>query len=336
MKFGIYPGGRVGTLCSRPPDPVATSDLVEMLADGRPFVIREYVHFFGDATAPEVVTSLGADKELAQLTMPDEWYVQGRRELDLVVSYLPQVADVPGWLAFLDTVIERYGHLTRFLQVTLEPNFPVPLIDGSAPGVVEALTLGLPYARSALDRRGLHDVRVGFSVAEPAEWLGGDDEFWRRLSALPYQDFAAHVDYVGLGLYPDAFSPVAPRGTPGDTASLTMHALHHLRSRSLPRAHIPPGVPIHIAENGSPSGAPRTESAQCDSLSDMLGAILAAAESLNIAQYELFGLRDADSDSTQPTGTLGIVTDTYRPKPALAVYRDVIRAAGRRSAARHA
>lgn len=77
------------------------------------------------------------------------------------------------------------------------------------------------------------------------------------------------------------------------------------------------------------------EAAWIRKLSDMLGAILACAESLNIAQYELFSLRDADSDSGQPTGTLGIVTDTYWPKPALAVYRDVVRAAGERFAIGH-
>ncbi|WP_433343837.1 hypothetical protein [Micromonospora sp. CA-111912] len=329
MKFGIYPGGRAGAVCSYPPDPTAIRALVDDLAGGQPFVVREYVHFFGDDTPPDVVASLGADHDLAHLTMPDEWYVEGGRELDLVVSYLPQTADIPGWLAFLDTVIDRYGHLARCLQVTLEPNFPIPLIDGSAPGVLQALTLGVPHARAALDRRCRQDVRVGFSVAEPAEWLGGDDAFWAYLSALPRRDFADHVDYVGLGLYPDAFSPVAPRGRPGDVASLTGHALDHLRNHSLPRASIPPGVPIHVVENGSPSGAPRTEQGQCDSLSDMLGVILARREALNITQYEMFSLRDADSGSDQPTGTLGIVTDTYRPKPALASYRDVVHGAGR-------
>ncbi|WP_409492107.1 hypothetical protein [Amycolatopsis sp. cmx-11-12] len=325
MKFGIYPGGRAGTVCSHPPDPVAIGALVDDLAGDQPFVIREYVHFFGDKTPPDVVTSLGADHELAHLSMPDDWYVERGHELDLVVSYLPQVADIPGWLVFLDTVIDRYGHLTRYLQVTLEPNFPIPLIDGSAPGVLEALTLGIPHARATLNRRGHQKVQIGFSVAEPPEWLGGDDGFWQYLSAIPSQDFAAHFDYIGLGLYPDAFSPVAPRGTPGDVASLTTHALHHLRDHSLPRAHISPGVPIHIVENGTPSGAPRSEQAQCDSLSDMLGAIFACRESLNITHYELFSLRDADSASTQPTGTLGITTDTYRPKAALALYRDLVR-----------
>ncbi len=103
MKFGIYPGGRAGTVCSHPPDPAAIRDLIDGLAGGRPFVVREYVHFFGAATPPEAVASLGADHELAHLTMPDEWYVEKGRELDLVVSYIPRVGDIPGWLAFLDT-----------------------------------------------------------------------------------------------------------------------------------------------------------------------------------------------------------------------------------------
>ena len=67
----------------------------------------------------------------------------------------------------------------------------------------------------------------------------------------------------------------------------------------------------------------------------MLGVILTEQESLNITHYELFSLRDADSSSTEPTGTLGIVTDTYRPKPALAVYRDIVRSAGQPPATPH-
>ncbi|ROO84396.1 hypothetical protein EDD29_1919 [Actinocorallia herbida] len=326
MRFGIYPGGRAGTVCARPQDPAAIGPLVEDLAGDRPFAVREYVHFFGAGPVPEAARALGAEHDLVRLTMPDAWYREGGRELDLVVSYLPPAADVAGWLAFLDAVIDRYGHLARCLQVTLEPNFPIPHIDGSSPGVLEALTRGVPHARAALDRGGLHDVRVGFSVAEPAEWLGGDDAFWAHLAGLPARAFADHVDYVGLGLYPDAFSPVAPRGEPGDVASLTEHALRHLRGHSLARAGIPDTTPIHVAENGSPSGAPRTEQAQHDALADMLAAVLALAGPLNITRYELFSLRDADSSSDQPTGTLGLVTDTYRPKPAYDLYRTTVRA----------
>ncbi|MEV0675562.1 hypothetical protein AB0I60_03470 [Actinosynnema sp. NPDC050436] len=327
MKFGIHPGGRAGTTCSHPADPAAIRELVDRLAGGRPFVVREYVHHFGQPHRPDLAASLGAGHELDHLTMPDEWYAEAGRELDLVVSYLPAAPDLAGWLDYLDAVVDRYGHLVRFLQVTLEPNFPIPLIDGSSPGVLDALVHGLPHAARAVRRRGL-DTEVGFSVAEPAEWLGGDDAFWEHLNSVPRNDFSAYVDYVGLGLYPDAFSPAAPRGTPGDVESLTEHALRHLRERSLPRAHITPDVPIHVAESGSPSGAPRDEEAQCRSLTDMIGAVLGLRGELNIAQYELFGLRDADSTTSEPVGSLGLVTDTYEPKPAFDLYRDLVQAAG--------
>ncbi|MFI9814974.1 glycoside hydrolase 5 family protein [Saccharothrix variisporea] len=316
MKFGIYPGGRAGVVCSHPADPRAIDRLVTELAQGQPFVIREYVHFFGRGGEERAeVEALGAGREFEQLTMPDDWYVTGDHELDLVVSYLPAEEDVEGWLEFLDTVIDRYGHLARYLQVTLEPNFPIPLIDGSSPGVLDALTAGLPHAKRALAERGITTTEVGFSVAEPAEWLGGDDAFWEHLAR--HQDLAAHVDYVGLGLYPDAFSPVPPEAV----APLTEHALTHLRRRC---TEVGLHVPIHIAENGSPSGRPRTEEAQAASLATMLNTILANADRLDITHCELFSLRDADSGSSEAVGTLGLVTDTYEPKPAFATYKDVI------------
>lgn len=318
MKFGIYPGGRAGVVSSRPPDRAAIDRLVAELAQGRPFVVREYVHFFGRGSAARgraEVEALGAGRALERLTMPDDWYVDHQRELDLVVSYLPVEADVEGWLEFLDAVIERYGHLTRYLQVTLEPNFPIPLIDGSSPGVLDALAQGIPHARKTLAAKGLADTEVGFSVAEPAEWLGGDDAFWDHLSRQ--EDFAQHVDYVGLGLYPDAFSPVPPEAV----APLTEHALVHLRHRC---AEVGLDVPIHIAENGSPSGQGRSEEGQKDSLTTMLTTVLDHAERLDITHYELFSLRDADSSSSEPVGTLGLVTDTYERKPAFAAYQDVI------------
>jgi hypothetical protein len=224
-----------------------------------------------------------------------------------VLSYLPPVADLDGWLAFIDRALDRYGHLVRHLQVTLEANFPIPRIDGSSPGVLAALIQGLPYARARV-RDG---VQVGFSLAEPAEWLGGDDQFWKDLTSFPYAAFAAHVDYVGLGLYPDGFSPH------GDVHAATRYAVSHLRAR-LPEAHFPPDLPIHIAEAGSPSGAHRTPAGQISSLIALIDASAAAGA----AQFELFALSDADSDS--PLGTFGLCTGDYVRKPAYDTYRSRI------------
>jgi hypothetical protein len=312
MKFGIYVGSRAGATCARPADPLRIGPLVDELSGGRPFVIREYVRWCGANTALE--QEIDASHDLEHLTMPDAWYTTGGRELDLVLSYLPPVADLDGWLAFIDRALDRYGHLVRYLQVTLEANFPIPRIDGSSPGVIAALTQGLPRAR----RRIRDDVQVGFSLAEPAEWLGGDDQFWKDLSALPYAAFAAHVDYVGLGLYPDGFSPH------DDVHAATVHAMNHLRGR-LTQTGFPPDLPLHIAEAGSPSGAHRTPAGQVSSLA----ALIDAAATAGAAQFELFALSDADSGSDSPLGTFGICTDDYLRKPAYETYRSRIETGGR-------
>ncbi|MBM2623832.1 hypothetical protein JIG36_50920 [Actinoplanes sp. LDG1-06] len=308
MKFGIYTGSRAGDTCAGPADPARIAPLVDELSDGRPFVIREYVRWCGGNT--DLEREIGATGDLDHLTMPDDWYVTGGRELDLVLSYLPPVADLDGWLAFIDRALDRYGHLIRYLQVTLEANFPIPHIDGSSPGVIAALTRGLPHARGRV-RDG---VQVGFSLAEPAEWLGGDDDFWKNLNAFPYADFAAHVDYVGLGLYPDGFSPH------DNVYGATVHAVDHLRRR-LAEAHFPAGRPIHIAEAGSPSGAHRTIDGQVSSLTALIDASAAAGAT----QFELFALSDADSASDSPLGTFGLCTGDYVPKPAYETYRSRIR-----------
>ncbi|GGN51412.1 hypothetical protein FHR83_009289 [Actinoplanes campanulatus] len=61
----------------------------------------------------------------------------------------------------------------------------------------------------------------------------------------------------------------------------------------------------------------------------MIHTILDQRTTANITVYELFGLRDADSDSTEPLGSLGLVTDTYHRKAAFDTYRDVIHRCGR-------
>ncbi|MGN6032106.1 MAG: hypothetical protein ACTHQE_10630 [Thermomicrobiales bacterium] len=316
FTFGIYAASQVGTWSGSPDDRHAIDQLVSELQGTTPFIVREYLHFRG-ASRPD-------DGVLPPLTMPDTWYVENERQLDLVLSYLPPEEDIVGWLAFIERAIERYGAITRYLQVTLEPNFPIQNIDGSSPGVLDALRLGVPTARNLLDARSLRNVDVGFSVAEPAEWLGGDDAFWATIADFPRESFANILDYVGLGLYPDAFSPVAPDGQPGDVRSLTSHALEHLRTVSLARAGIPASVPIRIVESGSPSSGNRTEDHQARSIEAIVDTVLSRRDDFNVRSFVLLGLRDADSSVDNPFARFGITDDRYRPKPAFHWYRDRI------------
>ncbi|MBL1074604.1 hypothetical protein JK358_09365 [Nocardia sp. 2] len=319
LDFGIYAASQVGRDTGKPDDPAAIDRLVRELQGPGSFIIREYLSYLGDPADPDKSRVLRPEARLHALTMPDPWYTD-RRHLDLVLCYLPETADLPGWLAFIDRVIARYGHLARYLQITLEPNFPIPWIDGISPGVLDALVHGIPHARRTLDAAGYPDVAVGFSVAEPAEWLGGDDPFWTALAAIPPADFATHIDYIGLALYPDAFSPVPAAALP----ARTREAIHHLRETRLPAAHLGREIPIHIFENGTPTTPDRSPADQATRLESMIRTIAARAAEANITVYELFGLRDADSARNEPLTQLAITTDDYTPKPAYTRYRDLI------------
>lgn len=182
---------------------------------------------------------------------------------------------------------------------------------------MDALIRGLPYAKQTAP---LH-FQVGFSVAEPAESLGGDDEFWQTLANVPTAQFADHVDYIGFGLYPDAFSPVSPEAVP----TLTKNAIRRLRLQSLPTGKIPQQTPIHISEFGSPSADGKTTIRQARSTSDMVGTIEYVAEKLNITACDYFGLHDADTADGQVLGTSGLLDDDYAPKDSFEVYRDIVR-----------
>ncbi|MFC4536632.1 hypothetical protein [Sphaerisporangium dianthi] len=320
LTFGVYAASQVAATAGPPDDREAIDRLVAGLHEGRPFVVREYLHFLGTPPDPEKAGVLRPERKMRELTMPDEWYTRSKRRLDLVLCYLPAEPDLDGWLEFIERAIGRYGHIARFLQITLEPNFKLPWIDGSSPGVLSALTTGTLHARRLLDRAGHHAVRLGFSVAEPPEFLGGDEEFWAHLADLPPEEFAIHVDYVGLGLYPDAFSPVPAAALQG----LTEHAIGHLREQCMPRAHFGPGVPIHIAENGTPTGPDRTPDDQAARLEIMIRAVAGAAARHNVTHYELFGLRDADSARPEPAARFGLTTSDHRPKPAYDTYRKLV------------
>lgn len=316
FTFGIYASAAVGPFLGPANDRTAIDRLVSDLQGPAPFIVREYLHFRGDVGS--------SDGELPALTMPDAWYVDYNRHLDLVLSYIPPVEDIAGWLAFIERAIDRYGAFTRFLQITLEPNFPLAGIDGSSPGVLDALREGIAAAKPLLTNRDLHQVELGFSVAEPPEWLGGDDAFWNAVAAFPTDSFASNLDYVGLGLYPDAFSPVAPDGEPGDVRSLTIHALAHLRTVSLAGAGIHTSVPIRVAECGSPTAGLRSPDDQARSIATIVDAVLERRSDLAIRSFVLFGLRDADSTQDNPLARFGICDDRYQPKPAYSRYREAI------------
>ena len=52
--------------------------------------------------------------------------------------------------------------------------------------------------------------------------------------------------------------------------------------------------------------------------------MLEQKDELNIAAYELFSLRDADSSNPDMFHQFGIMTDAYLPKAAYGVFKDLL------------
>ena len=56
----------------------------------------------------------------------------------------------------------------------------------------------------------------------------------------------------------------------------------------------------------------------------MIESVLEQKDELNIAAYELFSLRDADSSNPDMFHQFGIMTDAYLPKAAYGVFKDLL------------
>jgi hypothetical protein len=79
-------------------------------------------------------------------------------------------------------------------------------------------------------------------------------------------------------------------------------------------------VPLHIAENGFPTGPGRTEEMQTAVMKAAVMAVYRARLTYNITGYRWFDLRDADSSSSSFESHYGIMRNDYSGKAAFGVY----------------
>jgi hypothetical protein len=308
LLFGIYPGGLTGTesepLVGTADDPERTeAALARLHPEGRPFLIRGYVHYVGSGRA-ENLTPAGVTQ-----------YLRGERRLDLVLCFRSAEDDLKGWTQFVRAAVREYGPHLAALQVAEEPNNPGPGGDGGFAHVRQAVVTGVLAAKEEARRQG-YAVQVGFN-ATPSVPL---DDFWADLPARGGQPFLDALDYVGLDFFPDVFRPIAPADLQGAVAGL----LDHFRQVVLPAGGIPPPVPIRVTENGWPTGPGRSPERQAAALETVIRAVHDRRVALNIAGYELFDLRDADSSRPNLFCQFGLLRDDYEPKPAFETYRRLI------------
>ena len=300
----------------RPEDQVKTLTALDRLRpSGGPFTLHIYRSYTG--------TSSDAKEETEQRRLVDLYTSRGYG-VEIVIRYRRD-NDPAGFASFVRATVDRFGDnpLVRGFQVTNEVNFGASgdSSDGAYAGARDALIQGVIAAKRRARLRGYSQIRIGFNWFYRTD-PGSEDGFWRYLGTHGGPEFVRSLDWVGLDVYPGTFfPPVAPAASSGD---FVVNALSQMRQCFLREANIPKTVPIHIEENGYPTGPGRSYDAQRTALESMVGAANAYRANYNVTDYRWFDLRDADSGSPNFQHQYGLLRDDYTPKPAFESYRSLV------------
>jgi hypothetical protein len=311
LRFGIYLGGvseaHHEMATGKPDVPEEINRVLDLLQGDKHFLVRTYLGF----------TGTDEDAELVDMpSMPDlARYTWRGRKLDLVLSNWDRRGNLSGWSEFIENVVARYGPYIGCLQICEEPNLYEYPGDGRFGFAVDSILTGVKVARQTL-RQLAFTASVGFNAVPSTD---PNDGFWRKMADRLDTAFLNCLDYVGLNFYPDVATPLV-----GEMTTEVASVLTQFREETLNAAGIPGSVPIHISENGWPTGPGRYYTRQAELIEQMVRTVHQLSSKLNITHYELFALRDADTANPESNNQFGILRDDYSPKPAFEVYRRLI------------
>src|SRR5215217_7880834 len=267
LTFGIYPGGQAGQVFGPPAEPkpddaVRTREaLTPLRGDRKPFVVHLYVSFTGGADQGERI--IDVERQLNPYEFRNE----------LVLAYRPQGRrgdpDVRDFVAFTRAMVGRLGPRLDAIQVMNEVNNDLSpdASDGAYPGARDALPQAIVAAADEKRRRGLDRLEIGMN------WfyrLTPDHEyaFWQELGQKGGPDLARALDWVGLDAYPGTFFPPGSR-----SREAMVNAMSSLRECYMPLAGLPATTPMHVSENGWPTGPGRSYEEQAVALEQMVRAV---------------------------------------------------------------
>jgi hypothetical protein len=324
LRYGITPAGEAGALGPAVPAVPGTLEqdldsLALLRPQTAPFVLRLNRFFW----------SLGEDG-IRRFEERARSFTEHGYLVELQLRYHPtpdQEGDIAAWTDFVREVVRRFGPNRRViaLQVTNEVNFTISpdSSDGAYAGARDALIEGVKAAHAEAASGGYDQLEVGFNWfyrTDPAD----ERSFWEYLRDHGGPEFIDAVDWVGLDAYPGTvFPPVEP---PGGERDGMVNAMSQLRECFLPVPGIGAEVPIHVEENGYPTGPGRTYAMQEAALRSMVGAVHDFRGTYNVSDYRWFDLRDHDTASLNLQHHYGLLEDDYTPKPAFAAYAELVRA----------
>ena len=199
--------------------------------------------------------------------------------------------------------------------------------DGAYQGARDALIQGVIAAKDEARRRGFAQLTTGFNWFYRTD-PSSEASFWGYLRDHGGPRFVAAVDWVGLDAYPGTVFP--PAEPPGGERDGMAAAMSQLRKCFMPIAGLVPSVPIHVEENGWPTGPGRDEDRQAAALETMVRAVHDFRGTYNVTDYRWFDLRDHNTSSLNFQHHYGLLRDDYSPKPAFDAYRRLIDGLARR------
>jgi len=326
LRMGINPAGRAGAI--GPPIPLTPIDFSKTLAALRklrpkegPFVLRLNRFFWSDG-----------QKGIRHFLKLTRLYTKRGYRVELQLRYHPtpeQEGHIHAWVHFVREVVRRFGTNPRVigLQVTNEVNF-YPIAPDASDSAFKraraALIHGVEVAHRTVRRRGFDQLHVGFNWAyrtDPSREAG----FWGYLRDHGGKRFARSVDWVGLDAYPGTIFPPTEPPTGTGYRDGMVNAMSVLRECYMPIARLGRDVPIHVGENGWPTGPGRSERQQARSMQQMVGAVNDFRGTYDVTDYRWFDLRDHNSSGPNFQQHYGLLRDDYSPKPAFGVYRGLVR-----------
>jgi hypothetical protein len=330
VRFGITPGVQTGQIGTGPAPPRTPEDPARQLAAldmlrpaNGPFVLRLHRFFWSDGEA-------GIKRFLALAKLyTDHGYLA-----ELQLRYHPdsqQEGDIAAWVKHVREVVDRFGPNPRVvgIQVTNEVNLSISpdSSDGAYSGARDALIQGVEAAKDEARKRGFSQLEIGFNWAYRGD-PGNEQSFWNYLRDHGGPAFVRALDWVGVDAYPGTVFP--PEDTPGGERDALVNAFSTFRCYAATPG-IPKTVPIHVEENGYPTGpGARTYARQAQSMETMVRAVHDFRGTFDISDYRWFNLRDGDTTSPNFQQQYGLMTDEYQPKPAFGLYRSLVAELGAR------
>jgi hypothetical protein len=328
LRFGITPAGRSGATGTTSPVTPGTraqtlAGLRRLRAPHSPFVLR-LTRFFWSLGQPG----------FREFLRRAHGYTRRGFLVEIQLRYHPtpeQEGHIGRWVRFVRHVTLAFGRDRRVvgIQVANEVNLAPVAPDASDSffaGAEEALVRGVVAASDVARRRGYEQLGIGFNwLYWPG--LATEEGFFEGLHLLGGGEFTRAVDWVGLDAYPGTFYP--PPGGPVTEGDGVVAAIAELRRCLMPLAGLRAKVPIHLEENGWPTGPGRSEQTQAVALRAMVGAVDRFRGAYGVSDYRWFDLRDHNSSSPNIQHHYGLLRDDYTPKPAYGAYHRLILRMGR-------